>query len=295
MKKVFLFVAMAAVVACSKPVFDEDIEGDEELTEVDMTKTKKFTFTVKGDFVIEQEEPTRGYLTAEDNQMTDLWVFDFIGGSCVQSIHQVKTDDDWGQPVLSLAYGSHHVYFVASRGTGPTLNETAKTITWTKPSDTFWEDYEVTVVSTSNGNRAVTLDRVVTKLKVTIEDQVPTGMATLSITPANWYCGMSYQTGEPSDARTNESRVINVPDSYVGTSGQLSASIFGFSSESEWDTDITVTAKDGSNQTLGSASIADAPFKRNRTTEFSGPLFGTSGATAVSVNEDWLDAYTGSW
>ena len=207
----------------------------------------------------------------------------------------LRADEDWGQPVLSLAYGSHHVYFVASRGTEPTVDDDAKTITWTKPSDTFWKDYEVNVVSTSNGNRAVTLDRVVTKLKVTITDRVPTGMATMEVTPATWYCGVNYQTGEPTDARSSEARVINVPASYAGTTGQLIMSIFGFSSDTQWTTDVTLTAKNGTGQTLGSATISAAPFKRNRITDCSGPLFGSAGVATVSVDDDWLDDEDVSW
>lgn len=295
MKKVLLFAAMAAVVwSCSKPVYENE-SGDSVVT--DMTKTKKFTFTLKGDFELYSSDMsgTRGYLTDESNQLTDLWVFDYMGDACVQSIHQVSTDDDWGQPVLSLAYGSHHVYFVASRGTEPTVDNDAKTITWTKPSDTFWTDYDVNVVSTSNGNRAVTLDRVVTKLKVTITDRVPTGIATMEVTPETWYCGVNYQTGEPTDARCSEARVINVPASYVGTTGQLALSIFGLSAADEWTTNLTLKAKDGSDGVIGSAVIVGAAFRANRTTEYSGSLFGSGGSMTVSLSTDWETAKTGTW
>jgi hypothetical protein len=235
------------------------------------------------------------YLTADGNALTDLWVFDFVGGECVQSLHQVSTDVDWGQPQMSLTYGSHHVYFTASRGTEPTVDATAHTITWTRPSDTFWKDYSVDVVSTSNGNRAVTLDRVVTKLKVTITDEIPGTMATLTLTPAMWYYGVNYLTGEPSGASSIHARSVTVPASYIGTTGTLSMSIFGFSSATEWTTDVVVTAKDGDGAAVGTATISDAAFKCNRISEYSGPLFGSAGTATVSVNDEWLESITGTW
>lgn len=41
--------------------------------------------------------------------------------------------------------------------------------------------------------------------------------------------------------------------------------------------------------------IAAAPFKRNRSTDYSGPLFGTSGETSVMINNDWGEPFVGEW
>ena len=306
MRKLFVMaVAAALMCGCEKEINMEEY-ADEQTGEVVFSgPSKKFTFTVKGDFgnavfvdggdADGSERRSAKYLEASSNEMTDLWVFDFVGDACVQTIHQTTSDDAWGHPALSLAYGSHHVYFVASRGTEPTVNATAKTISWTKPSDTFWKDYEVDVVSSSNGNRAVTLDRVVTKLKVTITDEIPTDMSSLTLTPATWYYGLNYQTGEPSNAASDQARTVTVPTSYIGTTGTLTMSIFGFSSSSEWTTDVTVTAKDGTSATIGSASITGAAFKRNRATEYSGPLFGAAGSATVSVDDRWLESLVCTW
>ena len=179
MKKMLLMMfAGLLVAACEKPVLGlvEDENGD-------VKSTKNFTFTVKGDFG--GATFTRGYLTSDGKDMTDLWVFDYVDGVCVQSVHQTAEDEAWGKPTMALAYGSHHVYFVASRGEGATLDADGHTITWTGPRDTFWKDYEVEVVSTSNGNRAVTLDRVVTRLRLTIADKVPAGCTSVVVTPVS--------------------------------------------------------------------------------------------------------------
>ena len=158
MKRLFIMaLAVATLTACEKEIITE--EEDETVSDGSaIEKTKKFTFTVKGDFTDEWKPVTRGYLSADGKDMTDLWVMDYVGGQLVQQIHQSdNTAEDFGRPVMNLSYGTHHVYFVASRGSSPVLNTTDGTITWSSVRDTFWKDYEVSVVSTSNGNRAVTL------------------------------------------------------------------------------------------------------------------------------------------
>lgn len=286
----WMAMAAALICGCEKPVLDDASEVSVE--DVKNLPTKKFTFTVKGDFGAATF--TRGYLTADGQAMTDLWVFDYVGGVCVQSVHQTSEDADWGAPKMSLAYGSHHVYFVASRGEGPTLDAEGHTITWTGPRDTFWKDYEVEVVSTSNGNRAVTLDRVATKLRVAVTDEVPATCKAVTVTPERWYYGWDYVGGAAIVSQQTERRVT-VPESYVGTSGQLAVTIFGLSGSDEWVTNVAVKALGEGDAVIGSATITGAPFKANRATEYSGNLFGSAGGLDVSVNATWESAKTGTW
>ena len=288
MKKMLLMMLTGLLVAaCEKPVLGVVEEESEEVK-----LSKKFTFTVKGDF--NAATFTRGYLSADGKDMTDLWVFDYVDGVCVQSVHQTAEDEAWGKPTMALAYGSHHVYFVASRGEGATMDAEGHTITWTGPRDTFWKDYEVEVVSTSNGNRAVTLDRVATKLKMTVNDEVPDGCAAVVVTPARWYYGWDYVNGVAVAAQQTERRV-EVPESYVGTTDKLGVAIFGLSGADEWVTNVSIQAQDADGGVLGSATITGAPFKSNRSTEYSGNLFGSAGGLDVSVNAAWENPKTGTW
>jgi hypothetical protein len=290
MKKMMLMALAAAFMCgCEKPILDAESENEVALPEL---PHKNFTFTVKGDFG--SATFTRAYLSADGQSMTDLWVFDYVGNDCVQTVHQATSDADWGQPKMSLAYGSHHIYFVASRGEGATLDADGHTITWTGPRDTFWKDYQVDVVSTSNGNRAVTLDRVATKFKATINDEVPAACEAVVITPSRWYYGWDYVNGI-AVAQQQTDRTINVPASYIGTTGQLVLSIFGLSGADEWVTNVAVKAVDASDNTIGSATITGAPFKSNRSTEYNGNLFGSSGGFDVSVNANWESPKTGTW
>lgn len=293
MKQKILFIfAVLLLAGCEKPFLGE---VEDEVVINDDSKKKKFTFTLKGEFeksILKSQ--TRGYLQTDGQNLTDLWVFDYMDGKLVQSLHQIPTDDTWGTPQMSLAYGSHHVYFVAARGNSPLVNEDLHTIEWETPKDAFWKDYEVEVVSTSNGNRAVTLDRIATKLKLTINDKVPEGCAAVNVTPDKWYYGIDYVTGQPVNNK-KQTRTVNIPSSYIGTSGQLAISIFGLSGSDEWVTNVSVTATDSDSKVLGSVNISGAPFKANRSTEYSGNLFGSSGGLDVSINSEWESPKIGTW
>ena len=293
MKKIVLFALCAiAFSSCQKGVETPEPDEPEEWGYIDISKAKKFTFTVKGDFGAAAF--TRAYLQADGKDMTDLWVFDYMNGQCIQKLHQTADDENWGAPQMSLPYGQHHVYFVASRGGEPSVNETDHIISWGTVRDTFWKDYAVSVVNTSNGNRAVTLDRVCTKVKLTVNDEVSASCASIEVTPSVWYYGLDYVTGEAVSAQT-KTLSVDVPNSYVGTTGQLFVSVFGISGLDEWTTNVSVAAKDGSGNVIGSATINGAPFVRNRASEYSGNLFGSGGVLDVSLSQDWQTAHVGTW
>lgn len=284
--------------SCEKVPIDGASGGGAENGSTDepavVGKTKNFTFTVKGDWQNATFTRAGGYLSADGKDMTDLWVFDYMGDVLVQTIHQTpeSAGDAWGKPQMALKYGDHHVYFVASRGTTPTVE--GNVITWAKASDTFWKDYAVTVGSTTNGNRAVTLDRVATKLKLSPTDVVPATCAVLKVTPALWYNGLNYRTGAAVGVVENSTATIEVPSAYQGTTGQLSVSIFCISGTTEWNTSVTLTAEDADGNSLGSV-VMTAPMLRNRSTEMSGGLFTVSGVNDVGLNATWATAHTGTW
>jgi hypothetical protein len=291
-----MFLILGAVLtlaACDK-VMEDFTAAPEDLPTRDVTPTKKFTFTVKGNFTGDLKTKASEYLYADGKQMTDLWVLDYMGSELVQQIHQSNTDDDFGKPVMQLKYGEHHIYFVTSRGQTPTLNTSTKTITFAKVLDTFWKDYAVTVVSTSNGNRAVTMDRVVTRLKITFTDAIPDGTATFALTPTTWNYGINYSTGEPCEAKTSTAVVINVPSNLIGNTGET-LNLYGFSGTTEWMTSVTVAARKSDSTVIGQTTLENVPFKRNRSTDYSGPLFITGGEVGISLSDEWSTPVTGTW
>lgn len=285
MKPMTFLLLACTLVACEKI----------ELPEAnDEAKTKKITFNLKGDFGQSAfYTPTRGYLNDADAAMTDLWMFDYMGDSCLQLLHFTPTDEQWGRPQLSLAYGSHSIYFVASSGITPQLNTTTNTISWERPKDTFWKKYDINVGSTTNVNRSVALDRVATRLRTLINDTVPATCQTITIKLSSWNRELNYLTGNTTTAGPHTT-TITVPTTYQHTAGQLALSVFGLSNAQEWTTDITLVARSATD-IIGEATINNAPFKRNRVTEYSGNLFTHNSPLAITLNSDWEPTHTASW
>lgn len=279
-KAVFSALAVALLTACESnvPQFDDQVV---------------MRFYVQGDFDIATTPFTRS-MVVDDKTLTDVWVFDYMDGALVQQLHQVSTDDDFGAPSLNLKVGSHHLYFVASMGTTPVVDTDAGTIIFSNVKDTFWKDLILEVAAISSSTQPVMLERVITKLRLTITDALPEGLATLNITPSVWYYGLNYQTGEPVASVDNGTITINVPSGNIGLSN-VSANIYGFSNSTEWNISVNFSAKHSNGGELGYVIIADVPFKRNRSTEISGPLFGTNGTLSMSLNTTWDDANTSTW
>jgi hypothetical protein len=232
-------------------------------------------------------------LTASGSSMTDVWVFDYVGGELQQTVHQDdNTSADFGSPSIDLAYGTHTLYFVASRGLTPTVNTTDHTITWVKPSDTFHKALTLTV-DANTGSQAVTLERMVAKLKMTINDAIATGTTQFLVTPSVWYYGMDYTDGSPTAQAANQSIAISCPSNYVGQSGKF-LTVFTFSSSAQWTTNVTLAASNGTS-TISSVAINNVPIQRNRSTEYSGNLFTAGGNSTLTLNDTWGDPFTGTW
>ena len=276
MKKIlFAIVATTMLVGC---VNDNEPE---------VNNFKRVKIAVGGDMDFIQ---TR--LAANDKEMTDLWVFDFIGTELMQTVHQTPSDENWGSPELMLAYGDHTLYFVASRGSQPTVTGTV--IKWGGPSDTFWNEKTATVGKDSPANLAVTLQRVSTRLRVKLKDFIPAEMASVTIAADTWYNSIDFKTGMTKESYA-ESRQISIPEEYKETTGQLTISLFGLSDSGEWVTNVTLTAKDNDGKVIGTATIEDVPFDRNRTSDYTGYLFGKDNTVDVTLDDTWEESYTDKW
>jgi len=285
MKKTILALAVAAIMtACTNDIID-----------IANNKKAQITFAVTGDFSLSTHDFTRA-LEADGKSMTDLWVLDYPSGQSTPSIqiHQTSSDEDFGTPTLNLSVGQHHIYFIASRGSGANLDTNTHTLTFTKVLDTFYKEYEINVTATSNGSRTVTLDRIVTKLTTVITDAIPEGAATFNMTPRQWHYGIDYLDGSPTATATEQVITINIPSSEIGVANEP-LNIFGFSGADEWTTDVALNCKKADGTILGTATLVDVPLKRNRITTYSGPLFSAEGLTTVSLSTDWLEEHTGTW
>ena len=286
MKK--LSIGLAAAMMLSMISCTSDEPQNEQQTGWE-SKTITFTF---GD-VLTQHAMTRADITSLD--LTDLWMFDYVGEELQQTVHQSGSDEDFGVLSASMGYGSHTLYFVASRGTTPTADTDAHTITWVKPSDTFWATATVNVSPSSASSQSVSLSRVATRLRITVNDEVPSGAAKFVITPSQWYYGIDYTTGSGIEPSANQPREVNIPSSYIGTTGQLAISIFGFVPSADWHTDITASLKASDESTLGQVTLEDVTLNKNITTSYSGGILGTAKDFTLTADDAWGDEDVHTW
>ena len=272
-------LSAALMLACG----EHEITGEltAEMTPKDTMKSKTITFTFG------EKSSTRATL-AELN-ITDLWLFDYMGDNLQQTIHKT---DDFGSVSLSLDYGEHTLCFVASRGSEPTV--TAPTISWVKPSDTFWAALTMNVQPASSASQSVTLHRVATRLRIAITDEITSQMARLEVEPATWYYGMNVRTGEGTDAR-QQMRSVAIPSSYVGTTGQVSALFFGLSPSTDWQTDIDVKMIGTDESVLGHVTLPSARFAQNLTSIYSGGIIGAGKSVSITADDTWNDDNVQTW
>ena len=289
MRKLMMAVAVALILPT---MFSCNREDDEPLSESPAQRDTMQQMVIHFEFPMTVSVQPMTRATLADAQLTDLWLFDYLNGSLVNTIHQTSEDVNFGAIAITADYGSHNLYFVASRGQEPTISCTE--ITWAKPSDTFWKSLALEVAPGMSASQSVTLDRVVTRLRISVTDEVPATLAKLSITPAHWYYGLDYTTGEPVSDATSP-RIISVPSSYIGTTGQLSSSIYGFCGSSELTTDVTVAALASDDSQIAALTLPSVPFVRNRITSYTGQLFGHANSVNVSVGDGWDEEHAVNW
>lgn len=284
MRKILFAIVAVAMMACDKHAGNE---SEADIVPVDTMQTMEIHFTFGG---YSMEPMTRSTLT--EAGLTDLWLFDYLDGSLVSTIHQSSTDEGFGSVSLSADYGDHTFYFVASNSVDPVIDGTF--ISWTRIKEVFWKSLSLTVAPGMTTSQDVSLQRVCTRLRVSVTDEVPSGLASLTLTPTHWYYGMDYTTSSPTDDR-NTPRTINVPASYAGTTGNLATSIYSLCGTEGFSTNVQLTANGTDESTLASISLEDVPFKRNRITAYSGSLFSSTRTMTISVDDGWDEDYEVTW
>ncbi len=286
MKKLLYLLALFGVAmftSCSNEL-NEDVAPPPTN---EQAKLVTFTF---GQFT--QQAITRASLS--EARMTDLWMFDYIGDELKQTIHQSSSDEGFGSISATMSYGNHTLYFVASRGETPTVNTELHKITWDKPLDTFWATTTMTVSSTSGSAEAISLQRAVTRFKITLLDEITSEMAKISVTPARWYYGIDYVTGDGTDAIDSQPRTATIPSNYIGTSGTLNFSIFSFVPTSDWQTDFSCNLLASDESVLSSVTLENVSLKKNITTSYSGYILSSKTFT-LTVDDTWGTEETYTW
>ena len=281
-----VMAAASMLLACDRTDCEEPATAKVNVSWADSLDKKTVTFDFTG-----LRASTRA--TLAELTMTDLWIFDYMGDALQQSVHQSSTDATFGTPSLSLDYGDHTFYFVASRGSDPVVDTDAKTITWGSVRDTFHGSLSLDVQPNSGSSQSVSLSRCVGRLRVSATDVIPDGAAKLVVSPSSWYYGLNYQSGEAL-ASSATPLSVKIPASYVGTTN-LVASFYTISSASPWQTDMTVALVASDESTIGSVTISGVTLQRNHVTSYAGGIVGAGRTLNLGSNDEWVEDETVGW
>lgn len=288
MKKILLALAVAlTMTACEREhedLADADIEINIPTDSMKNHATINFVCSPYS-----MRAMTRA--TLSELSLTDLWVFDYVGGALKNTTHQSSSDATFGSPSLDLEYGSHTIYFVASRGADPSVS--GQVITWSSVRDTFWSSLSLDVEPMTATSQSVSLSRVVARLRIAVTDAVPSGAAKLNVTPSQWYLGLDYTTGEPSSP-SSPSLGVSIPSSYIGTTS-LNASFYTISTAAMWQTDVAVSITSANDAVLGSVLLPDVPFQRNHVTNYQGSVMSSGRSVTVTSDDEWIEDDSITW
>ncbi len=257
-------MTVVAFTSCLSPSLDSEDSG------------KLITFQTSGVSV-----ETRASLA--DAQITDLWVFDYVGDVCVQQVHQSSSASAFDSPTLSMTHGEHTLRFVASRGTEPIVNEDV--LSWTKPLDTFASEFPLTIDDNTDEVQVVTLQRIVSRIKIIMKDKLPANVYSAVLTLDNRSMGLNLSTLIETDREEIEQE-FTIESMAGKTGGNLS--VYSLQSSDESTTaGLALSLYDGEGNQLIERVINNVPMKRNQTTTLSGYVFDLDITANVSVTDAW--------
>lgn len=271
MKRSILFAALAAVIlsGCS--------------SKNDPTQSHEVTFTVSG-FQVETQSmsaPMREQtnpLTDDDGvQMTQLMLFD--GGQLIAQ--QTNEDANFGTLTVMLTTGEHHLHFVATRSTDVTLDGNGR-IACNSLRPTFGKHYDIDVTGSSSQN--LNLDRITGQVIFTIEDEIPTGAASLRIQMNEYYKAFSPMTFDAALSGSFD-QTITLSSSVGQSNKTWTLNILSPTYGEAHTVTFTLTARNTGGDIIGQAT-GTMQIKSNTKTLVHGNLFsGTE--SLVSLNTSW--------
>lgn len=204
---------------------------------------------------------------------------------------QAKGDTGFGEFSLSLPMGSYTMVALAyhtSEGnplvlTSPTVAEFTG-----RSYETFSATQEVVISNTNAVDIDATLSRIVTQLLVGSTDGKTADVTNVRMTFSAGGKRFNPTTGL---ATVNTGFVNTVGN--TATVGTHSASLsFLFLIEDEQDIDVTIETLDADGNTLFSKTVTNVPFKRNRKTILTGPMYTNEALSGTfKIETAWLSDY----
>jgi len=272
---IFWLSALLLLVACEKPSWDSEDEGDEAIAgnlTVSIYQIGKTPF----------DEVTRSQSTTPTHINYAVYSVD---GTRVKQVNQQAGDANYGKASFQLEPGTYQLVVVAHSSNGnPTMTDLTKIQFKNNQgfSDTFLTYIEDVEVTAENHTLLVTPQRIVSLCRVEITDDVPETVSQLRF---------QYKGGSGAfDAHTGLGSVNSIQTlDFDVTTGQKQFDLYTYLHDTEGTIHLTVSAIDASGVELINREF-DIPMEREKITWFTGPLFGGTGgglSIGITLDTDW--------
>ena len=289
-KKLVAIASLICLMACEK---EAGVSGRVINEEIDMANVSvhvnDFAVSQEG-FAVTRTDPKDVATYADVNAVTLAF---YSGSTEVEKITQFKNDattyTTFGEFECSLPMGSYTMVVVAYRVSDSSpftlTSPTVASYTGAHAFDTFVATQSLNIYSTAAVDISATLSRVVSMLKVISTDGKAAGVTNVR---------MTFSAGGRSFNPTTGLATVNSGfDNTVGNSvavGNTSESItYLFLATDEQEMDVTIETLDADSNILFTKTVEDVPFKRNRKTILTGPMYTNSGVGgSFTVSTDWL-------
>ena len=221
----------------------------------------------------------------------------YSGDTEVYKATQSKSDatsyTTFGDFSLSLRMGSYTMVAIAyttKEGSPFTLTSpTSASFTGAHVYDTFLYTRTVNIPNADNAvGISATLNRIVSGLKVVSTDGKTSNVTNVRMTLSAGGRSFNPTTG----LATVNTGFANTVGNSAAVGNPSTSSTYFFLATDEQTMNVTIETLDADGNTLSTKTVNDVPFKRNRITQLSGPIYTNSGVSGgFQLNTDWLTEY----
>ncbi|TWF42276.1 hypothetical protein FHW36_10231 [Chitinophaga polysaccharea] len=233
-----------------------------------------------------------------------IYFYVFANGAKLKEVRQTSTDTAFGHIIDSMPAGNYNIAMIGSKDPvtiEPTYGDDRFLVFGLPGTDVFFKNIPISVSGAIN--QTMTLDRIVSKLKVVIKDKIPTGTKSITISLLSdpqrgglevvsmILNKLRLSRGEPVDGGqglSGYSPDVIGTDTLIGTENFSKEYILFAMSSTK--TVVNLLSKDAQGVTISEKNIYNVTLVPGKRTVLSGNLFTTTNLDGVNTsinNAEW--------
>lgn len=237
---------------------------------------------------------TRAATSIESLAHLDMAVYDAVSDELVTHIHQIPTDEGYGQFSATLPFGSYNIVFLGYEGSRQANVETPTSIYF--PDNfvphMFYKTIPLTISTTKANTQPIALTRCVGGFIFNHQGELcPANLDKISISVKDGSHHFNALTGKATNI---ESRTYTYDGAkvYAGKDNLLVNFYTFLTSDEEVHMNFTVSALDEEQKEIRTRSFENVPMKINQRTSYTGDFFAkdesVNGFQVTIENKDWI-------